>query len=234
MGDLVVTQMDPWLAESRKWRGTAEGIPVGRWELYVGIDTLTEEAFLVAGEGRWELWCVLGGSAVVLDRFLMDPMDPFGHGVGGVLRRGLAVAGVMEGRPDAAARSLFEALVRARGTFAGICGPYVGGLLSADTLAGIVAGFTDELERNHRAAIQAEVEEPSPILVMARSLGMIPRPAGHSATAWEANCPSGGQHSIMISTTSHTFGCGYCRRKGGADELRSWWLERRRKRGLDG
>lgn len=43
-----------------------------------------------------------------------------------------------------------------------------------------------------------------------KSIQLNPQPEGGSATNWQANCPSGGNHHIMISTKSNEWGCGYC------------------------
>jgi hypothetical protein len=52
------------------------------------------------------------------------------------------------------------------------------------------------------------------------SAKLSPEPDGGVPQNWSANCPSGGQHHIMISTKSNQWGCGYCRRKGGLPELK--------------
>ena len=52
-----------------------------------------------------------------------------------------------------------------------------------------------------------------------------PESEDHSPDSWKANCPSGRQHHIMISTSSpsnHNWGCGYCKKKGGLEELKQW------------
>jgi hypothetical protein len=54
------------------------------------------------------------------------------------------------------------------------------------------------------------------------SAGLNPQPAGNSPTNWHANCPSGGQHYVMISVKSNEWGCGYCRKKGDLDALKKW------------
>jgi hypothetical protein len=55
------------------------------------------------------------------------------------------------------------------------------------------------------------------------SKNLNPEPEGSSPTNWKANCPSGGQHYIMISTKSNEWGCGYCREKGNLDDLKKWY-----------
>lgn len=56
-----------------------------------------------------------------------------------------------------------------------------------------------------------------------KSIGLNPEPEGSSPTNWEANCLSGGQHRLMISTKSNEWGCGYCKRKGDINSLREWY-----------
>ena len=56
-----------------------------------------------------------------------------------------------------------------------------------------------------------------------KSIGLNPEPDGSSSTNWEANCLSGGQHRLMISTKSNEWGCGYCKRKGDINSLREWY-----------
>lgn len=53
-------------------------------------------------------------------------------------------------------------------------------------------------------------------------VGLNPQPAGNSPSNWYANCPSGGQHRLMISVKSNEWGCGYCHKKGDLDALKKW------------
>jgi hypothetical protein len=66
----------------------------------------------------------------------------------------------------------------------------------------------------------------SEIVDICRRSGLSPEPTGDNETNWTARCPSGGSHSIMISTMSNQWGCGYCRRKGDAGDLLSWLKEK--------
>ncbi|MFD2246653.1 hypothetical protein [Pontibacter ruber] len=49
-----------------------------------------------------------------------------------------------------------------------------------------------------------------------------PEPCNDTGTSWQASCPSRRGHWIAISTESNTWGCGYCRKKGGINELAEW------------
>jgi hypothetical protein len=59
--------------------------------------------------------------------------------------------------------------------------------------------------------------------------GLYPRPEGNDETKWLANCPTGGNHLILISASSNNWGCGYCKRRGGLAELRQWIDQRKEK-----
>ena len=64
-----------------------------------------------------------------------------------------------------------------------------------------------------------------PIILYCAEKKLHPEPEDHSPDSWKANCPSGRQHQIMISTSSpssHSWGCGYCKKKGGLEELKQW------------
>jgi hypothetical protein len=64
-----------------------------------------------------------------------------------------------------------------------------------------------------------------PIILYCTENKLYPEPEDHSPNSWKANCPSGRQHHIMISTSSsssHNWGCGYCKKKGRLEELKQW------------
>jgi hypothetical protein len=73
-----------------------------------------------------------------------------------------------------------------------------------------------ESEEYSRQARDNETE----IIHVARALGLNPEPAGIGPVQWHARCPNAG-HRLMITTTRDQFGCGYCRVKGGVQELRT-------------
>ncbi len=61
-----------------------------------------------------------------------------------------------------------------------------------------------------------------PLIIYCSEQNLYPEPEDLSPDSWKANCPSGRQHHIMISTSSHSWGCGYCCKKGGLEELKEW------------
>ena len=77
---------------------------------------------------------------------------------------------------------------------------------------------------NRKNQIRANSKD-HPIILYCAENNLYPEPEGHSPDSWKANCPSDRQHHIMISTSSrsdHSWGCGYCKRKGGLEELKQW------------
>lgn len=57
-----------------------------------------------------------------------------------------------------------------------------------------------------------------------KSKALHPRPVGGSNPGnWEAECPSGRNHHIMISAKFNEWGCGYCSKKGDIILLKEWY-----------
>jgi hypothetical protein len=77
------------------------------------------------------------------------------------------------------------------------------------------------MEERDQSAIRSN--EENEIIKYCKSVGLNPQPEGSSPTNWLANCPSGGNHYIMISTKSVQWGCGYCARKGDFNSLKEWY-----------
>ncbi len=61
-----------------------------------------------------------------------------------------------------------------------------------------------------------------PLIRYCEEQKLYPIPFDQTAHSWRANCPSGRAHSIEISTSTGTWGCGYCAKKGGLEELKGW------------
>ena len=77
------------------------------------------------------------------------------------------------------------------------------------------------MNEKHDLAVRLNAENE--LIIYCKSIGLNPEPDGSSPTNWEANCLSGGQHRLMISTESNEWGCGYCKRKGDINSLRKWY-----------
>lgn len=85
----------------------------------------------------------------------------------------------------------------------------------------LVKGLALMDERERLALV---LNSDNDLIKYCKSIGLNPEPEGSSFTNWKANCPSGGQHHIMISTKSNEWGCGYCKKKGDLNSLKEWWL----------
>jgi hypothetical protein len=138
-----------------------------------------------------------------------------------IMSRKCVVSVPRQGSTREAAARLLDAHVRSRVYCGFPVPPYRRGLLTSGELENIVGAVTDEFERNSRAAQKEQGLHEAPIIKMARELNLNPKPAGHSNTAWIADCPRR-SHWIMISASLNEFGCGYCRRKGGPKELKEF------------
>ena len=216
---MQITRMDPWRKQPAAPPAAGPAIFVGRYELDVGVDTISEALFLSGGPEQWGLWEVEPRDNENWVQLVASQATGGPQTLASDLGGWQVAAGEGLCDPHRAAMALFEALLQSRLHYAGAVGPYVAGLLSVAELEWVVSTFQLKLQRNRDEALARELARTSPILEAAMACGDL-RPAGHNPTAWMANCPCGGQHWIMISTESNQFGCGYCRRKGGPEELR--------------
>ncbi|RLE19767.1 MAG: hypothetical protein DRJ65_19685 [Acidobacteria bacterium] len=96
------------------------------------------------------------------------------------------------------------------------------GLVTEPEYTQIYATIKFEREAARREALESRTE----IVDVAEELGLHPRPTGGGADQWMADCP-GTKHHLYVVSSTNSFGCGYCRRKGGANELRAFVEDRR-------
>lgn len=167
--------------------------------LDVGLADIDEEAWLARAEGTDELW------------------------VRSVYRTQKAVSSPSAGDPAAAARRLLEASIRGGWAFEYPKTLLQPGLVSKEELDRILATIRADHERRDAEARARE----SRIVEVARELRLGPEPTGTGPAHWQARCP-GTNHPLYIQSETETFGCGWCKRKGGEAELRAFVAERRR------
>ena len=67
----------------------------------------------------------------------------------------------------------------------------------------------------------------TPLITFLEEQQLHPMPTGCNENSWTAKCPSGGNHFLQVVTTNDQWGCGYCKRKGGKEELEKWLQERK-------
>ena len=212
---IEIIELDPW---SKATRAMPDGaVFVCAYDLnYFAFDSISEAAFLVRGK-RNELWLTYPSHHQLNDlRRKRIPAQ-----LNGIL----VTAMPLKIEPAAAAQSLMEALVEARALYVNPRAFVAPGLLDKKAFVLIM----DSVEQKRSAHKQEAVHfAETPIVIAARECGLSPNPSGTSGTAWLAQCP-GTNHFLMIGAASGEFGCGWCKRRGGIDELRAFAAERRRK-----
>jgi hypothetical protein len=177
---------------------------IGGWDCYVGIDTVQTLFYLIRTKEK-------------------DWLEEVVKYSNKIMTRKCAMSIPRDGSKREAAAQLLHDHACSRVHHECPVPPYQAGLLTSSELQSIVKAIANELRRNSEAAEEEQCRHEAPIIKMAKELGLGPRPAGHNDSAWMANCPQSRNHWIMISPKCNEFGCGYCCRKGGLQELRAFY-----------
>ena len=98
------------------------------------------------------------------------------------------------------------------------------GLLSKTDFDFVIGSIKDDIRSNRQDSAKSKSE----IISTAEGLGLQPEPPFLSPGIWSAICPRTNHH-LYLSSTSNTFGCGYCGKKGGPIELAEFVKERRKR-----
>lgn len=117
--------------------------------------------------------------------------------------------------------NLLEDLFRARVGFYWPEGFIAAGIVDESAFSSLVRQIRNELTENAQQARETETK----IIKVARELGISPQPTGTGPIFWQARCP-GTNHPLYINAAEDSFGCGWCKRKGSAEELRTFVKER--------
>lgn len=180
-----------------------------------------ESAFFRRSAGFDELWIATWNVELDPDYLLRDhskreTFNDFKY------RAGIRTAGT----PSEASMNLLYHHLRAV-MFHGFPTDFIrAGLLDEESYKKVAASIKAVLDNN--AARAREQGRLSDIVKTAEELSLHPRPDGESPKSWIANCP-GTSHPIWINTEDNIFGCPWCKKKGGPDELRAFVQERREK-----
>ena len=186
------------------------------YDLDIVVDRVPEAAFLVR-DARNELWLANPDPST---------LEHLGRNDCPVGTEASFVAAIpFNAEPVEAARRLVEAHVEAQALYVWPASFLVEGVLSRRDFDLIVQRVKRRLSARRQ---RASSFDRSSIVIMARELGLNPRPSGTGDTAWLANCP-GTNHFLMIGIASGDFGCGWCKWRGGIEDLRAFTEERRRK-----
>ncbi len=65
----------------------------------------------------------------------------------------------------------------------------------------------------------------SPFIDFFKENSLFPRPYDKEKGLWTASCPNISKHPLMINVSEEQFGCGWCKKKGGLQELKIWIAE---------
>ncbi|MBR9999007.1 MAG: hypothetical protein KFF73_08550 [Cyclobacteriaceae bacterium] len=96
-------------------------------------------------------------------------------------------------------------------------------MFSEDEFNHILQEANDRTE----AVRKKSLRQKSPLLELCREYGLDPEPAGHKETSFYAKCVTGRPHQMYLSTESEAWGCGFCKIKGGVEELKAAYQQYR-------
>lgn len=220
--DPAVT-LDPW-----SQRGVHDTIPwkamfVCAHELQIRFGEVEEALYYHDGKHREELWSMETGAP--LNHHLLKRAHNLyrAQAIEGSTPRRL-VWREKKCRAAVGCLDLLRQLVVARVGHLWPLGFLAGGSIKEPEYLELVEAIRAGIDENRVLAR----EQASWIIHAARDLRLNPEPEGTAPHRWWANCPGTG-HRLMISSGSDSFGCGFCGRKGGVEELKAFVMERRSK-----
>ena len=210
-------ELDPWTKLDGNRLPMPQGVCLAcLCELHAGADSIPELVCFHRTRTHDELWVAWPDADI--DRI------PFPEILDCSETRGRVARAPRGGRERDSARRLLKALVRSRVGFGWPVQWYAGDLVDEPAYMTLLDELSQGLDRNARAARK----QKAPIIETARRLRLGPEPTCTSPVAWQARCP-GANHYLYISSASNSFGCGWCRRKGGPEELEAFAVERTRR-----
>ncbi len=212
---------DPWHKHAEKGATVPDAARFAcAYELFISFEWFDEVAFFRRTETADELWTGSGGCSAHRSRKHPAPYTDVSQRAT-LTGIGCAYAVPPRGEEAAACLGLVARLFRARVGFYWPERFIAGGIVEKAAYQRVVRDLKRELERSEREARARETE----IIRTAQELGLHPRPSGTGPDSWYANCP-GKNHPLYITATAESFGCGWCKRKGGVEDLRTFVEER--------
>lgn len=191
---------DPWLKKASKTTTVPEDAQlVCIYKLDLVVDRFDEAVFFRRTESTDELWKNIEDSHV-----------------------GCVYAVPRMDEEITACLRLMERFFRAKIGFEWPVGFVAPGIVDKSAFDHLLGRIENELAENARKARETETE----IIWTARELGLTPKPAGVGPQFWWARCPET-NHSLYIDAAENSFGCGWCKRKGNAEDLRAFVMERK-------
>jgi len=224
---LMILEIDPAVTLD-PWSHREEDVPIPRkakfvcaHELPAGFGSVEEALYYLDSKDTEELWS-MGNGAPLAPQLLEGAHNLYWAQVVDKRPPRRLVWREKQGGPPVGCLDLLRQLVVARVGYLWPGGFLGGGIIEEPEYLELINAIEAQLDENQVLAREQE----SPIVQVARDLELNPEPEGTAPQRWWANCPGTG-HRLMISTDSDSFGCGYCARKGGVEELRIFVEERR-------
>ncbi len=189
------------------------------YHLHLVVDIFTESVFLRRTETTDELWAAMGTPWFRPLSYGTASAKDFGPANLSYIGRAFAVK--RKGSPRTACLRLIDLFFWYR--FGEFPEDFIApGIVDKASYEALLERQRKEREENRKKAQENEIE----LIRVARELGLNPRATGKYPDQWIARCP-GKHHHIYITTTEKLWFCGYCGRKGEAEELRAFVKERK-------
>lgn len=216
---------DPWLKKAGETTNLPDDVLLAcAYNLNLGPDSIEEAAFFRRTETTDELWIAAGLILATVSGIADGTASPKDLEGNQIMNIGRVFALPRKNEGFLACLDLLDRFFRAR---VGFCWPHgfiAAGIINKPQFDGLVGRIENELRENEQKAQDNETE----IIKTARQLGLSPQPTGTGPSYWQARCPET-NHQLYINAAENSFGCGWCKRKGAADELRAF-VEERKKR----
>ncbi len=220
MSDILYA--DPFLKNiNRSKSALKDSVLICTYGVWVEIDTFTEVSLLRRTKAVDELWVVLDPSNALLEKTSSGLVLEKGFRKGDCTNSGLAYVAPRTGDEVTASMRLLRKLFRDRIHYMQPLQLEIPGLLDEAAFIELTGGLQDSMQVVSKSTTEAEPE----IVKVAHQLLLNPHPSGTDVDCWLARCPETNHH-LHISASGESFWCGWCRRKGGADELHAFNRER--------
>ncbi len=214
--------IDPWLQRMKRTVSLPRDLVfICAYDLDVGIDFITEAAFIRRRSQRDELWVLRELPASSISAIANGLAYPFAVRPNGPVSFGCAVSAPRKVGQLQTCLSLLENLVCSRVGYGWPSGFVAPGTVDQSEFNNLLELIESELRENTERARQSETA----IIVTAKELRLCPEPLGIGTNSWRARCPET-NHPLFINAEAGSFGCGWCKRKGGAVELRKFARQR--------
>ena len=221
------TFIDPWLKKGSRDSSLPSGLKlVCAYELHLGVDSVAEALFYRVYNNQHQLWAVAVYSDKMLNAVHLKQPNRIPGGL--TLHSGLVVSFSDSPTSSPQLLELLEFLVVSRGGYGWPSSFLKRGLLCRKDFDNKINKIEMELNQIREQTFGEGIGNP--LIEKARKLRLNPEPCGTASHQWKARCPET-HHYLYISTDSNTFGCGYCKRKGGLKELVNFVSERKARYG---